>query len=375
MRRDEDMQDGGMQHAAARIGLAVALGAALVSCGTGEAEASGFARRAPPEAEPAVEPAVETAEPDVAVDRPVLRAPAEAASESRADDELEVPAGDGVGELTRETPPEAKAPAAEPLQVESGPPAPDREALALRYIEQGSPALAARVLSDLIHAGLVAGGGGEDREAIARRVELLDRAQAAHRWSPRGTWDAVETTVQPGEGLIVLRKRLLAEYPGLLTCTGLIARANELQNPNALVPGEPLRIPREHPNVLVDLSARWVFYRFGDEIAAAWPAGVGKPGQETPTGRFTVGLKQERPAWHPRGKAMVPYGDPENPLGSHWLAWRDVNGRLVDVGFHGTTGQDGVGDAVSMGCVRLSNEDVQVLHDTLPLDAEVTVQP
>lgn len=371
------MQDGGMQHAAAWIGLAVAMGAALASCGTGDVEASGFARRAPPDAvpaEPAHGPAIETTEPAVAVDRPVLRAPAERASESRAEAELEVPAGDVVGELPQ-TPPEAKAPAAEPAEVESGPPAPDREALALRYIEQGSPALAARVLSDLIQEGLVAGAGGEDRGAIARRVELLDRAQAAHRWSPRGSWDAVETTVQPGEGLIVLRKRLLAEYPGLLTCTGLIARANELQDPNTLVPGEPLRIPREHPNVLVDLSARWVFYRFGDEIAAAWPAGVGKPGQETPTGRFTVGLKQERPAWHPRGKPMVPYGDPENPLGSHWLAWRDVNGRLVDVGFHGTMGQEGVGDAVSMGCVRLSNEDVQVLHDTLPLDAEVTVQP
>ena len=180
--------------------------------------------------------------------------------------------------------------------------------------------------------------------------------------------------MQPGEGLIVLRKRMIAEHPSLLTCTGLIARANQLENPDALRPGEVLRIPLDRPSVLVDLSARWVFYRFDDEIAAAWPAGVGRPGQETPTGRYTIGLKQEQPPWHPRGRPMVPYGDPENPLGSHWLAWRDENGRLTDVGFHGTTGADGVGEAVSMGCVRLRNEDVKVLHDTLPLDAEVTVQ-
>ena len=80
-----------------------------------------------------------------------------------------------------------------------------------------------------------------------------------------------------------------------------------------------------------------------------------------------------------RHKAVTPTTGPADVLeadeeNARILAWRDENGRLVDVGFHGTTGADGVGEAVSMGCVRLRNEDVQVLHDTLPLDAEVTVQ-
>ena len=250
-----------------------------------------------------------------------------------------------------------------------------REAAALEALERGAPDEAARVLSDLILGALVSGGGGEDTVAIERWVELLRRAQARHRWRAQGDWPAVEARVEPGEGLIVLRKRVLEERPSLLLSTGLIARANQLVRPDVLRPGDVLRIPVERAHVLVDLSARYAFYLFGDEVADAWPVGIGKPGHETPPGEYTVGIKQQRPPWHPRGRAMVPYGDPENPLGSHWVGWLDENGRATDVGFHGTPDESGVGGEVSSGCIRMRDTDVEVLHDTLPQGARVVVQP
>jgi lipoprotein-anchoring transpeptidase ErfK/SrfK len=71
----------------------------------------------------------------------------------------------------------------------------------------------------------------------------------------------------------------------------------------------------------------------------------------------------------------VPYGDPENPLGSHWVGWLDENGRPTDVGFHGTSDESGVGGEVSLGCLRMRNADVEVLHDVVPQGSEVHVQP
>jgi lipoprotein-anchoring transpeptidase ErfK/SrfK len=45
------------------------------------------------------------------------------------------------------------------------------------------------------------------------------------------------------------------------------------------------------------------------------------------------------------------------------------------LGFHGTTDPDTVGGAVSSGCVRLRNEDVEVLFEILPEKSDVVVQP
>ena len=70
----------------------------------------------------------------------------------------------------------------------------------------------------------------------------------------------------------------------------------------------------------------------------------------------------------------MPFGDPTNPLGTRWLEW-GVDGKGTSLGFHGTNDPDGVGGRVSEGCVRMRNEDVELLFDILPRDAEVVVQP
>jgi lipoprotein-anchoring transpeptidase ErfK/SrfK len=117
-----------------------------------------------------------------------------------------------------------------------------------------------------------------------------------------------------------------------------------------------------------------VIYMMGDEVVAAWEGGVGKAGNETVPGRYTIGVKLANPPWFKPGFAPVPYGDPENPLGTRWLSWRQ-NGVDSHLGFHGTTDPDTVGGAVSSGCVRLRNEDVEVLFEILPEKSDVVVQP
>jgi hypothetical protein len=284
--------------------------------------------------------------------------------------------------------------------------APAERELALRLAEPGasspvpvsavSPlAMAASMaaLGDLARAALAAGRSREaatsysalllaeieapwkaDAARLANWSSALAEAQRGHRWNPRGDWPSVRVRVQPGDSLIALRKRAVAANPELLVCTGQIRRANGLSG-DTIHPGQDLLVPAEAANVLVDLDAHWVFYRFGDEVAAAWPAGIGGAGSETRVGLYTVGEKTENPMWFPEGRPPVQHGDPQNPLGTRWIAWVDQGRRAGGLGFHGTNDPESVGRNTSQGCVRLRNADVEELFEILPLGARITVQP
>jgi len=120
-----------------------------------------------------------------------------------------------------------------------------------------------------------------------------------------------------------------------------------------------------------------------------YPVAVGMPGWETPLGQFKVIEKTANPVWeHPATGVKIKPG-PGNPLGSRWIGFhRDCRGRrgfngveqlelkgCVIAGFHGTPNRDSVGRAVSHGCVRLYDENVQELFDLVRIGTPVTVLP
>lgn len=122
---------------------------------------------------------------------------------------------------------------------------------------------------------------------------------------------------------------------------------------------------------------------------AHFPVAVGRPGWETPVGRFEVIELVVDPIWvHPvTGQSVAPGAD--NPLGSRWIGfYRDCQPRrgfnadqhsqtkgCVTAGFHGTPNRSSIGRAVSHGCVRLLDEDVRALFDRVQLGTPVTVLP
>ncbi len=239
------------------------------------------------------------------------------------------------------------------------------------HLEAGRHAEAARAFSDLLLCEFDA-PWAPDFAALSRWNEALDAAQAHHRWSPLGEWAAEEIAVESGDSPIAIRKRYLARHPDRLMCTGLILRANDVTG--FLQPGQKLRVPTDRVSVLVDLGARWALYRLGDEVAAAWPVGIGRPGEETPSGDFVVRNKLENPPWMKVGQEPIPFGDPRNPLGTRWIGW-SLDGQASSLGFHGTTEPESIGKALSDGCVRLRNADVEVLFEILPEGAPIHVQP
>ncbi len=252
-------------------------------------------------------------------------------------------------------------------------------ALALRArdgakaLSEGRFAEAAAAYSEVLLADATA-TWPSDSTALQRWTDGLAKAQDGHRWSVKGNWPSFTMKVKSGDSLTAIRQRAIKEHQGLVICTGLIERANQLRNERDLHPGEELRIPTDKVHMLVDISTRWVLYMMGDEVVAAWEGGVGKPGSETVPGSYKIGLKQKDPSWFRSGAPLVPFGNPENPLGTRWLSWQ-LNGVESHLGFHGTTDPGTVGGAVSSGCVRLRNGDVEVLFEILPEKADVLVQP
>lgn len=247
------------------------------------------------------------------------------------------------------------------------------ERRATRALEAGDSARAARAYSALIQAELQSPWVA-DRPALRRWSQALHQVQEQHRWNPFGEWPSLEVTVQPSDSLIAIRKRTLAQRPDLLLCTGLIARANRLADEGAIRPDDVLRIPTDRASARVHVGARWALFFLGDEVVGSWEVGVGKEQGATRPGTYEIGDKQSEPMWFQPGRAPVPFGDPENPLGTRWMAW-DQGGKGTSLGFHGTSDPDGVGGRVSKGCVRMRNEDVEALFEVLPRQATVTVVP
>jgi len=111
-----------------------------------------------------------------------------------------------------------------------------------------------------------------------------------------------------------------------------------------------------------------------DQFFKRYPVGTGKFGK-TPVGSFVVSDKIPEPPWYRPDGVKLEYGNPENILGTRWLALRAVSGTpdVHGYGIHGSTNDNGIGKAESAGCVRMRNSDVEELFDLVPLDTPVTI--
>lgn len=212
-----------------------------------------------------------------------------------------------------------------------------------------------------------------DETAMRLWMQKLAQHAGVWRWRRDGDWPGLDVTVQKGDSLISIRKRLVSEHPQLVICTGLIARANQL-NSETIHPGDRLRVPTETVSVLVDLGAHWAFFLMGDRVVAGWEVGVGRQGKETRAGSFRVGDKRKDPMWFPAGRDPVPFGDPRNPLGTRWIELEHEDGRASHLGFHGTNEPQSVGKDASEGCLRMRQADVEELFEILPVGALVRIQ-
>jgi lipoprotein-anchoring transpeptidase ErfK/SrfK len=132
-------------------------------------------------------------------------------------------------------------------------------------------------------------------------------------------------------------------------------------------------------SVVVDTAARYVYYVLPGGKAIRYGATVGEEGQ-TWAGVATVGRKQEWPGWTPtanerRRLGPLPAfveGGASNPMGARALyLYSDGQDTLFRI--HGTNQPEYIGQAVSSGCIRLTNEDVIDLYSRVKMGSIVVV--
>lgn len=139
----------------------------------------------------------------------------------------------------------------------------------------------------------------------------------------------------------------------------------------------------EPPGTLVvDTYERYLYAVEGDGSATRYGIAVGEEGL-TMKGRATVGRKEEWPSWRPtdsmiqRKPRLAQYaggvpGGPNNPLGARAL-YLYQDGRDTMFRLHGTNEPWLIGQAVSNGCIRLTNEDALYLYEHTLLGAPVLI--
>ena len=125
------------------------------------------------------------------------------------------------------------------------------------------------------------------------------------------------------------------------------------------------------PKLVIRLQSRQLEFYVDDELVKSYDIAVGQADWETPTGQFTVLDLRQDPLWqHPITGEAVPAG-PENPLGSRWIGFTHDGG--YHIGIHGTNQEDLVGQAVSHGCVRMRDHEIQEVFAEIAIGTPIIV--
>ena len=134
------------------------------------------------------------------------------------------------------------------------------------------------------------------------------------------------------------------------------------------IPERRVRLASTNFSVHVDRSARRLTLRRAGRAVRSFPVAVGRPGTETPTGRFAVTDKL-----HP--------DDPGSPYGCCALALSGHQTKLIDgwpggdrLAIHATPNPETVGKAASLGCMRAHTRDIRRLMRTVPVGTPVFVR-
>lgn len=160
----------------------------------------------------------------------------------------------------------------------------------------------------------------------------------------------------------------------LNTTQGLLLRANNLASPDRLRLNQNLKYTPKDFEVLIELSTNRLYLLDAEGVFNVYEVGLGKPGNDTPPGRYKIGNKEKNPTWYKPGFGPIPPNDPRNELGTRWMPLvPEEEGLPSDLGIHGTINPDSIGKYSSMGCPRLYNDEAEELYDLIVRSTPVTI--
>jgi len=191
-------------------------------------------------------------------------------------------------------------------------------------------------------------------DAIGSRVPLFSEAGDAE------PGDVVDNPTHEGLAVTFL---VMDQRPGWLNVQ-VSRRPNQA---TAWVRAADVKVRQTPYKVRVDTDAHRLVVTDNGRTLLDVPVAVGTGGTPTPVGTFFV-------------DGLVQLVDPTGPYGTHQVsvaAFSDVltsfGGGNGQIAIHGTNSPGLIGSDVSNGCVRMTNEDVTKLADTVPIGTPVEI--
>ena len=160
--------------------------------------------------------------------------------------------------------------------------------------------------------------------------------------------------VKSGETLTQIARDYRLSLPALL-------QANSGINPNIINPGQIIIIPglpspQSIPfQIDVSVGGRTLRLLRNGVLQKQYPIAVGRMLTSTPFGNFVIINKAPNPG---------------GPFGTMWMSLSKEH-----YGIHGTNDPSSIGKAVSRGCIRMFNKDVEELASIVPIGTAVSIHP
>lgn len=107
-------------------------------------------------------------------------------------------------------------------------------------------------------------------------------------------------------------------------------------------------------NIKIDLKERSLYLYADNKLYGSYRIAVGKPSTPSPVGNWTIA-----------NKSILAGG---TVYGTRWMGLNTDN-----YGIHGNNNPSSIGKAVSLGCIRMYNEDIEKIFSLLPLHTPVEI--
>lgn len=240
------------------------------------------------------------------------------------------------------------------------------------YPDSGTPYAGSLIYLGQIHAKggmtqyLDARGYYEQASAATDSPEIQNQARRlisevniALFFSPIQTPESMIYAVEPGDTLSGIANKFNTTIEVIKECNHLTS--------NFIKPNDRLKVPTVTLSVKISKSLNTLTLYADGKFFALYDVGTGKY-NKTPVGEFVIINKIAEPVWYKPEGGIIPYGDPDNLLGTHWMG---IN--FPGYGIHGTWDEDSIGTQSSAGCVRLLNKDIEQLFKMLPISTEVEI--
>ena len=163
-----------------------------------------------------------------------------------------------------------------------------------------------------------------------------------------------ERQKKQGETLYSISRDYRVSIAQLLAANPFITNVNMIQAGwNIVIPGlpDPATIPYR---IVISKASRTLQLFRNNILVKTYPIAVGKMLTQTPVGTFVVVNRQPNPG---------------GPFGAMWLSLSKAG-----YGIHGTNDPSSIGKSVSLGCVRMYNQDVLELSTQVPNGTSVIIR-